>query len=88
MSEGGDLEVLTLFFRLPLILPSQVPSTSEKFVASVASKDLDFIQGLTTIDKMSLFGDVSRIIFRVRTPISIIAAGQDDVMGSTKILWE
>lgn len=88
MSEGGDLEVLTPFFRLPLILPSQVPSTSEKFAASVASKDLDFIQGLSTIDKMSLFGDVSHILFRVRTLISIIAAGHDDVMGSIKLLWE
>lgn len=86
--EGGELYVLTTFFRLPVILPSLVPSTPEEFATVVAVEDLNFVWGLSTPERQSLFADASHTLFRVRSLVSIVAAGYDGVLGSCELLKE
>lgn len=39
LMEDGERDALALFFRLPAILPSRVPSTPKEFVIIVATED-------------------------------------------------
>ncbi|CAI8585274.1 unnamed protein product [Vicia faba] len=79
LSEGGEQEVLTPFFRLPTILQSLVPSTPEEFVAAMAYEDLNFIGGFSSTDRKSLFAYTSRTFFKVGSLVSIVFVGYDDV---------
>lgn len=50
LTEGVESSALTLFFRLPTILPSRVPRTPKEFVTVVAVEDLAFVLSLSITD--------------------------------------
>lgn len=53
-----------------------------EFAVVVATKYLTFFQSLFVIEKQGHFGYVSRTLFRAYSLVSIVATGQDDVLGS------
>lgn len=85
--EDGKRDTLTSLFWLA-ILPSWVPSTPKEFVIVVATKDLDIIKDLSATNRMVLFADASRTLFRIGSLISIIDVSQDDVLDSEQLSKE
>lgn len=86
--EGGRQKVLTPFFRIPTILPSRLPRTPEEFIIVMVFEDLDFVLGLSAIDRKSLFADVSLTLFRARSLVSILVVSQDNFLGSDDLSRE
>ncbi|CAI8607324.1 unnamed protein product [Vicia faba] len=76
------------FFRLPVILLSQVPSALDEFSIIVTSKYLDFIHGLSTIATQGIFSNASRNLFKAGSFVSIVFVSPNDVMGSIELLRE
>lgn len=52
----------------------------------MASKDLDLIRGLSANHNRRLFVDASCTVFRVESLVSIVVAGQDDILGSRELM--
>lgn len=88
LTEGGEQDDLTPFFRLPAILPSSIPSTSQECANVVAIEVLDFIRGLSATDRQKKFAYASRTLFRIESLISIVDVGQDDILCSIELSRE
>lgn len=48
----------------------------------MAIEELTFFQSISVVDGLGLFGDASRTLFRVESLVSMVAVGQDKVLGS------
>ncbi|XP_050891375.1 uncharacterized protein LOC127096882 [Lathyrus oleraceus] len=88
LSRDAESEALTPFFRFPTILPSRVPITLEEFAIGVATEDLAFVQNQFVDDILGLFVDASYTLSKAEYLISMVAAGQDDVLGFGEVVRE
>lgn len=52
--EGAESKDLTHFFRLPTILPSWLPRTTDEFVVVISTKDQNFFRSLSVSDRRRL----------------------------------
>lgn len=68
--------------------PTGAPNILEVFVAIVATKDLTFIWNLFAANRHGLFEDASCTLFRVRSLVSGVVGGQDDVSAFGDIFRE
>lgn len=88
MFRDTESEDLTYFFWIPVVLPSGASNTLEVFVAIVAAKDLTFIWNLFAANRHGIFEDASCTLFRVRSLVSGVVRGQDDVSAFGDIFRE
>lgn len=82
LEEDVKFEALTPFFWTPAIFPSWVSNNLEEFVVVVANKNLAFVWSLYVTNKLVLFADASRTLFRVGSLFSKVDTSKGDVLGS------
>lgn len=84
LSRYADSRTLTIFLRIPVILPSRIPHTSMEVVAAALAQDLSFVQELYEVGKMKLLSEVTFSTYWVISLFSLAAASRGDKLALEK----